>query len=52
MANYVYGNLISQSTYCMLDENGEEQGKKYTLIPRSAIIYEKKSLLDSSGGGH
>src|SRR5437763_16563014 len=38
---YAYVNLIYQSTYCMLDENWEEQGE---------LFYEKESLLDSSGG--
>src|SRR5437868_4069124 len=40
-SQYAYVNLIYQSTYCMLDENWEEQGE---------LFYEKESLLDSSGG--
>ena len=52
MAYYVYVNLIWQSTYCMLDENGEEQVKRHTLLSRRANVYGKESLLDSSGGSY
>jgi hypothetical protein len=42
MTNYVYVNLISQSTYCMLDENGEEQGEKaYSNFKESIFLWER-----------